>query len=192
MPHILQQAIGGSGLQETMDITGAAERTSACPPLSVRLAANGFMSVSAPTDTLRVSTCQSTQVGSFPRSSRHDESVPSRLLRWFTNARSHRVICLLLGVWLLNAFDLALTVIAHGQGLLVEQNPIARQMLDNGIVSIILYKIGLVCIGTYPLLKFRKHRIAEMGTMIAIVAYAMLAVHWDNCYRLYTAAGTNG
>ncbi len=114
-----------------------------------------------------------------------------RLVHWVADARSHRVICLVAGIWLLNAFDLMLTVLAHQQGLLQEENPIARHLLRLGVPSIVLFKIGLVLIGSYPLLRFRTARVTELGTLVILVAYALLAVHWSDCYELYTLAATN-
>ncbi len=111
-----------------------------------------------------------------------------RLITWVAEARSHRVICVVCGIWLLNAFDLAFTLLSHEQGMLDEQNPLARQMLQNGIASIALYKVALVIIGTYPLLKFRTTRIAEMASLVVLLAYASLAIRWSVCYELYVAA----
>ena len=116
----------------------------------------------------------------------------SRLIDWVVEARSHRVICIVAGIWILNAFDLTFTILSHEQGVLQEQNPLARHMLQNGTSSIILYKIGLVLIGTYPLLKFRRARITEMASLLVFLAYATLAVRWSTCYELYAAAIPNG
>lgn len=121
---------------------------------------------------------------------RPSRAIYGRLVRWFVGARSHRVICLVMGIWLLNAFDLTLTVLAYQQGMLQEDNPIARYMFSQGISSVILFKIGLVLIGSYPLLRFRTARVTELGTVAILVAYAYLAVHWSTCYELYTLANT--
>lgn len=110
----------------------------------------------------------------------------ARVIEWIVEARSHRVICLVLGIWLLNGFDLAFTIISHDQGMLHEENPLARHMLAFGTASIILYKIGLVLIGSYPLLRFRAARITELGSFAILLAYALLAVHWSECYDLYS------
>lgn len=112
-----------------------------------------------------------------------------RLKQWadsFSDSRASRVLLLIGGIWLLNAFDLILTVTAYQQGLLQEGNPLARYMLQLGIPSIILFKIGLVLIGSYPLLRYRYARITEIGTFVILIAYAMLAMHWSECYELYT------
>lgn len=119
------------------------------------------------------------------RSSRHWWNY---CLRWLAAARSHRVVCLIAGIWLINAFDLIFTILSHQQGLLVEQNPLARQMLAQGIPSLVLYKIGLVFIGSYPILKFRTARISEWGALIVLIAYTTLAVRWSDCYEAYCTA----
>jgi len=107
------------------------------------------------------------------------------------SSRAHRVLCLIVGIWLLNGFDLTLTILAHQNGLLHEQNPFARQFLEQGALSIMLFKVGLVLIGSYPLLRFRRARIAELGALVVLGAYAMLAVRWSTCVDLYTLSLSN-
>jgi hypothetical protein len=106
-------------------------------------------------------------------------------------SRPRRVICLMAGVWLLNAFDLAMTVLAHQQGLLHEQNPLARAFLDEGPASVALFKFGLVLVGSLPLLRFRAAPIAELGVLTVLLAYAVLALHWSACYETYSLVLTN-
>jgi hypothetical protein len=98
---------------------------------------------------------------------------------------------LVFGIWLLNGFDLTFTVLSHQQGVLHEENPLARHMLQYGTTSIVLYKIGLVLIGSYPLLRFRRARITELGTYVILAAYAFLAIHWATCYELYAVSATD-
>ncbi len=128
-------------------------------------------------------------ITSLPELARGDESHRgwmSRLAAWVVEARSHRVICLVLGLWMLNGFDLTFTVLSHHQGLLHEENPLARHVLSNGTTSIVLFKIGLVLIGSYPLLRFRGARITEMASLLVLAAYVVLAVRWFTYYELYT------
>ena len=149
------------------------------------------MSCTSPTDTDGMAWCPTTR-GCETLCAR-DAARPwvVRLIGWMAEARSHRVICIVLGIWLLNAFDLAFTVLSHEQGVLHEENPVARHMLQHGTASIMLYKIGLVLIGSYPLLRFRRARITELGAYVILIAYALLAVHWSTCYELYTVTATN-
>lgn len=116
----------------------------------------------------------------------------ARLIEWVTEARSHRVILLVLGIWLLNGFDLAFTVISHQQGMLHEENPLARHMLRHGTLSIVLFKAGLVMIGSYPLLRFRTARISELGAFTILFAYSLLAVHWSQVVDLYALTINSG
>ncbi len=111
-----------------------------------------------------------------------------RFEQWFVAARGNRVICFVMCIWLLNAFDLAFTLLSHQSGMLYEQNPLARQVLRLGPLSVMLYKLGLVAIGTYPLLKYRKFRISEMAAIIVVFVYSMLAIRWANCYHFYSMA----
>ena len=123
---------------------------------------------------------------SGPGDVRQDATFFDRIVAWAVEARAHRVILLVASIWMLNAFDLAFTVLSHEQGMLHEENPVARHLLGYGTLSIVLFKVGLVLIGTYPLLRFRTARITELGTMVILVAYAVLAMHWSECLELYT------
>lgn len=116
----------------------------------------------------------------------------ARLLQWAVEARSHRVICLVLGTWMLNGFDLVFTILSHEQGLLHEANPLARQLLSYGTPSIILFKVGLVLIGSYPLLRYRTARVTEMAAFLILAAYVVLAIRWSICYELYAATPPDG
>lgn len=115
----------------------------------------------------------------------------SRMLDWMVEARSHRVICLVASIWILNAFDLAFTIMSNDHGFLQEQNPVARHMLEQGTLPVVLFKIGLVLIGTYPLLRFRATRIAELGAYVVLLVYALLAVRWSACFELYALSTTH-
>ena len=116
----------------------------------------------------------------------------TQILYWAVDARSHRVICLVLGVWLLNGFDLTFTILSHQQGVLHEENPLARHMLQYGTTPMILFKTGLVLVGSYPLLRFRTARITEMAAFLVLVAYVLLAIRWSTCYELYTLTAPSG
>ncbi len=120
------------------------------------------------------------------------ENLCRRFIHWVAEARSHRVVCLVLGIWLLNGFDLTFTILSHEQGVLQEENPLARYMLEYGTASMVLFKIGLVLIGSYPLLRFRRARITELGSYVILAAYAFLALHWSTCFELYAHMFTHG
>ena len=119
---------------------------------------------------------------------RHPNDWWHKFVDWVAESRSHRVLALVACIWLLNAFDLDLTIASWQAGVLDEQNPVARRMLRFGPTCIVLYKIGLVLIGSYPLLKFRSARIAEMGAVVVLAAYIVLALRWATCFELYAIA----
>lgn len=136
--------------------------------------------------------CSTTRIDAIPAAAPvADAGRRNRLFKWAVHSRSRRVILLVLGIWLLNGFDLALTCLAHDQGVLQEGNPVARYFLARGTYGLVLFKVGLVLIGSYPLLRFRKARITELGTLVILVAYASLAFHWQECYELYSITAEN-
>ena len=139
-------------------------------------------------DTAGMSSCYTTGSAGAPAQGETGTDRWCRCVSWIVRARAHRVVCLVLGIWLINAFDLILTILSHEQGVLVEQNPLARHMLELGVLSLILYKTGMVFIGSYPLLKFRTARITEWGTLVILLSYATLAIRWSNCYEAYAVA----
>lgn len=109
----------------------------------------------------------------------------ARMVDWFVEARSHRVLCFLAGIWMLNGFDLVFTLMSHEQGVLHEQNPLARHLLETSPASVFFYKLGLVLIGSYPLIKYRAARVTEMGALVILFVYTTLAVRWSVCYDYY-------
>ncbi len=76
--------------------------------------------------------------------------------------------------------------------MLHEENPLARHMLQYGTTPMILFKTGLVLIGSYPLLRFRTARITEMAAFLVLLAYVLLAIRWSTCYELYTLTAPSG
>lgn len=143
------------------------------------------------TDSVDMTVCQ-TQALPDADSCRGERTCWSRVVHWVVTTRSHRVICLVLCIWLLNGFDLIFTILSSEQGLLQEENPVARHLLAMGMPSLALYKVGLVLIGSYPLLRFRRARIAEMASLVVLIVYAGLAVRWSTCYEFYSIAFHNG
>ncbi len=141
-------------------------------------------------DTADVSSISITSLAELSGAAPRRNGAWSRCVHWVVEARSHRVICLVAGIWLISGFDLALTILSHQQGVLHEENPVARQMLAHGPWSLSLYKIGLVLIGSYPLLKFRTARVTELGTLVVLLVYAILAVRWSACIDFYQLAAS--
>jgi len=117
-------------------------------------------------------------------------SLADRAVEWLARSRSHRVLCLLFGLWTINAFDLVLTVLSNDFGLLHESNPIAARILPHGTEAIILYKCTLVAIGSYPLVRYRNYPVAELAAASLLIVYSMVAVQWKMCYDFYSITAT--
>ena len=97
-------------------------------------------------------------------------------------ARPRRVALLLVGLWMANAFDAWITTVAHGQGVLHELNPLANHIITFDPWLILPFKVGLVIIGSYILWQHRTQRVTELGAWVAMTAYAVVCMHWHNCY----------
>jgi len=101
------------------------------------------------------------------------------------NLRARRTGLLILAIWIMNSFDLMLTLIAHQQGLLVEANPIAHAILPYGPLALTLFKIGLVAFGTCVLIHQRRRILAECMAWLVVAVYVAVSFRWMVCYQLY-------
>ncbi len=105
--------------------------------------------------------------------------------------RGRRVLYLIVGIWILNAFDLLMTIRAHADGVLDEANPIAQAVLPHGTAAMVIFKLGLVALATYSLIRFRRHRCTEVASALVLVAYLGVACQWQLCYDMYFLVNTN-
>lgn len=144
-----------------------------------------------PTEPLKESTASTDSVTMLLGSSiactlaPHREGAIRQGISRLARSRAHRVLCLIAAVWVLNGFDLILTLLAHRQHLLYEVNPLAQYLLSHGELSLALFKFGLLAIGTYALAKYRRERISELGCIMVMGVYALVALHWHFCYEMY-------
>jgi hypothetical protein len=95
------------------------------------------------------------------------------------------VLCILTGLWLISAFDLTLTMLAHNNKLLHESNPIAARVLTQGPEALCAYKVVLVTGGTLILVVYRRRLVAELASALMLVVYTLVAVQWKLCYEMY-------
>ncbi len=105
--------------------------------------------------------------------------------------RGRRVCWLLVGLWIVNLFDLVMTILAHQHRLAEEANPIAARILPLGPAMLMTYKIALVTIGTVGLYIFRHKFIAEFAAGALLLIYAFVAVRWKICVALYETPCAN-
>ncbi len=118
-------------------------------------------------------------------------STAQAALARVTSRRARRVMILLAGVWVLNLFDLSLTMRAQADGMLYEGNPLARALLTLGAGPLIAAKLLLVAGATLVLFNFRRLRCAEVAACIALLVYVGVAVQWKLCYEMYEVAHSN-
>jgi Domain of unknown function (DUF5658) len=93
-----------------------------------------------------------------------------------------RFFWLLVGVWIVNCFDLELTLLAAQQRMLWEVNPVVGQLLPYGPKVLTIYKFGLLGLGTAVLWRFRWHPIARKALWLIAIACVALSLVW---YQLY-------
>lgn len=96
--------------------------------------------------------------------------------------RPVRVLLLLLGVWLLNIFDLGFTLHQAPMSHFIELNPLAARLLDAPPVALVLYKFSLLGTGTLILLALRRYAVAELACWFLLAVYFYVAVRWYAYY----------
>jgi hypothetical protein len=98
------------------------------------------------------------------------------------STRNRRFVWLLIGVWVVNCFDLELTLLAAQQRMLSEVNPVVARLLPYGPKALTLYKFSLLAAGTAILWRFRSYRLATVALWVIAVACVAVSLVW---YRLY-------
>ena len=98
--------------------------------------------------------------------------------------RARRVTLLLIGTWLVSAFDLFFTLLAAGHQHFVELNPIAASIIGN-TPALVAYKILVVAVGSVILLKYRTRLLTEIGCWTVCAVYLVLAGIWWKFYFAY-------
>jgi hypothetical protein len=91
--------------------------------------------------------------------------------------RSRRVMLLVFALALFNAFDLALTLLAHQSGYLDELNPLARWMLYHPVL-VVIFKLSAVGLALVILIRFRHHSLVEFCCWCLCGVYVSLAMVW--------------
>jgi hypothetical protein len=127
-----------------------------------------------------------------PLAAAGDASVRAaqRALDCVKSARGRRVLYLLIGVWMLNLFDLTLTLRAWADGMMHEENPLARSLLEQDPAALLIFKLLIVAGATAILFNFRRFRCAEIASTVVLVVYTGVALQWKLCYELYDIAHT--
>ena len=96
--------------------------------------------------------------------------------------RDRRFVCLLIGVWIVNCFDLELTLLAAQQRMLWELNPLVSGLISFGPKALTFYKFALLAMGSLILWRYRQYRIASVALWVVAIACVILSLVW---YQLY-------
>ena len=99
--------------------------------------------------------------------------------------RARRVLIFLSGIWILSLFDLLMTVRAEADGVLNECNPLATYMLTLGVPALLAFKLVPLLGASFLFVRFRHRCCTEVGVLVALFAYAVVAVQWKLCYQMY-------
>ncbi|MBU0641092.1 MAG: hypothetical protein KKB50_19710 [Planctomycetes bacterium] len=105
--------------------------------------------------------------------------------------RPRRILLALMAVWVLNLADLGFTVVESSGGHFVEMNPVAAKLLSGPLNTILLYKFGLLGIGTAILLLLRRHSVAELACWFLLAAYSYVGVRWYVYYGCLLTGSEN-
>ena len=100
------------------------------------------------------------------------------LHRHVFGSRSRRVIVVLVFLWVLNIFDLTVTLVNVNAGGFQEANPIAATLLHSP-AHLAAYKLTLVTAASIIFIAYRRSRIAEIGCWGACLVYLALAHVWQ-------------
>lgn len=100
----------------------------------------------------------------------HDPSDPAA-------RRARRVVLLLAVLWILNAFDLACTIMAQSNSHFNELNPFAQRILDQ-LHELIIFKIGAVFFASVVLFTYRHRRLVELSCWALGAVYVTLSFIW--------------
>ncbi len=91
--------------------------------------------------------------------------------------RSRRVLLLVFGLCLINAFDLVFTVLGHAHTEFAEMNPLAARLIGN-TAGLVLFKVSMVAFGALILVCFRKRLFTELSCWGLCGVYSGLAGIW--------------
>lgn len=111
-------------------------------------------------------------------------------IRSVATCRARRVLLFLSAVWMLNAFDLTMTLRAQADGMLHEGNPLAKYVMQHGAPALTAFKLALLCGASIVLVRFRQRRIAELASCLVLAIYVGVAFQWKFCYDMYEIINT--
>jgi len=95
------------------------------------------------------------------------------------NAKSRRVVLLILAIGLMSFADLVITLTYMRSVGMIEANPIARLMLEIGSIDqLVRYKLFTMSLSCGVLYLLRRHARAEHGAWVCVALLFALTIHW--------------
>jgi len=125
------------------------------------------------------------------RSLRSSEGLAARfraLLRGVSRdppaARARRVVLLVVVIWIVGLFDLALTLLAEQIGGFVEANPIVARITHIwGLLA--AFKLFTLAFASAIFIKYRRERFTEWGCWGMCIVHVLLALLWLRYYAAF-------
>ncbi len=111
------------------------------------------------------------------------ENTGGRIRPGLWRPRTRRIILLLLFIWMVNLFDLALTLVASQSGEFVEMNPLADMLLHSP-AALSAFKLSALVLSTVVFMVFRRHWLSEAGCWILWCVYTGVALVWAEYSRI--------
>lgn len=96
--------------------------------------------------------------------------------------RRRRLFWLLVGIWIINLFDLGFTLLLYEQRVLIEMNPLAARILPLGAGALAAYKLTLLTFGTGMLWQCRRCGFAEWCAWAYALICVGLSLRWHQIY----------
>jgi len=91
--------------------------------------------------------------------------------------RGRRVVLLVIGLSLVNAFDLAFTLLGSRHTDFVEMNPLAACLIHHTL-GLVVFKVVITSIGLLIMLRFRSRWFTELSCWGLCGVYSALAGIW--------------
>lgn len=89
-----------------------------------------------------------------------------------SEARNRLLLLLLIELWILNVADLALTRYALWLGFATESNGIMDYFLRAGTLPALLFKVGIVSLGSLLLWRLRTYTVATVAAALMAAVFA--------------------
>jgi len=110
--------------------------------------------------------------------------ITARRTKVLSGTACRQVIWLVMLIVILNLYDLACTLFAHGVGGLWELNPFASRLIQDAPM-VVMFKLTLTAGAAILFLATRKHRLTQIGSWWIGVVYTVLILRWTTFNSIF-------